>query len=42
VLANLVILALVQIMPPALAKLGSIAITATWNYGTSHRFVYRR
>jgi putative flippase GtrA len=42
VFANLVILALVQIMPPALAKLGSIAITATWNYWTSHRFVYRR
>jgi putative flippase GtrA len=41
-LANLVILALVQVMAPALAKLGSIAITATWNYWTSHRFVYRR
>jgi hypothetical protein len=29
-------------MPPALAKLGSIAIAATWNYWTSYRFVYRR
>ena len=42
VLANLAILALVRIMPPALAKLGTIAITAAWNYWTSHRFVYRR
>jgi putative flippase GtrA len=41
-LANLVILALVQILSPAMAKLGSIAITATWNYWTSDRFVYRR
>jgi putative flippase GtrA len=41
-LANLVILVLVQILSPALAKLGSIAITAIWNYWTSHRFVYRR
>jgi putative flippase GtrA len=41
-LANLVILALVQIMQPALAKVGSISVTAIWNYWTSHRFVYRR
>jgi putative flippase GtrA len=41
-LADLAIVVLAQIMPPALTKLGSIVITATWNYWTSHRFVYRR
>jgi hypothetical protein len=40
-LANLVILALIQITVPVLAKLASLAITATWNYWTSHRFVCR-
>jgi hypothetical protein len=40
-LANLVILALIQITVPVLAKLASLATTATSNYWTSHLFVCR-
>jgi hypothetical protein len=41
VLANVVILVLIQVMAPELAKLGSIGGTAIWNYWTMRRFVYR-
>jgi dolichol-phosphate mannosyltransferase len=40
VLANGVILVLIQLMTPELAKIGSIGVTAIWNYWTSRRFVY--
>jgi putative flippase GtrA len=41
VLANVVILVLIHLITPELAKLGSIGVTAIWNYWTSRRFVYR-
>jgi putative flippase GtrA len=39
-LSNLTVWLLIPALPPTAAKIASLAVTYTWNYLTSRRFVY--